>query len=323
MPESSQAPATPPLWRLVIWIALTALLLTYHLIYVDEASGHSVDLVPHWTLARLAATGHGAASYRYAVQTEFLEHEVPPHKWALVLSPHIRNIGISPYPPPMIVLYAPLGLVSYERAAEIVYILSIVLALVAAAAIHGATRGRVSGFAAAAAILLYPGFLYNLMLGQNAMLTLALFALGWCGLVRRWNVLAGIAWGLLIYKPHWFVAIIWLPILLLRWRVVAAMIVTGGVVCGVATIWLGPDAWTQWLTQVRALDAVTYASREFRGWILGMACDLRGVINRYMPGSEFARSFGWTALAVVGFIVAYQVQRVRVLSRYYENRPLP
>ncbi len=28
------------------------------------------------------------------------------------------------------------------------------------------------------------------------------------------------------------------------------------------------------------------------------------------------------ALAVLGFIVAYQVQRVRVLSQYYEHRPL-
>jgi len=28
-------------------------------------------------------------------------------------------------------------------------------------------------------------------------------------------------------------------------------------------------------------------------------------------------------LAVLGFVVAYQVQRIRVLNRYYENRPLP
>jgi serine/threonine-protein kinase len=30
-----------------------------------------------------------------------------------------------------------------------------------------------------------------------------------------------------------------------------------------------------------------------------------------------------TALIIIGFMVAYQVQRVRVLSRYYEHRPLP
>jgi serine/threonine-protein kinase len=29
------------------------------------------------------------------------------------------------------------------------------------------------------------------------------------------------------------------------------------------------------------------------------------------------------ALAVLGFVTAYQVQRIRVLSRYYEHRPLP
>ena len=29
------------------------------------------------------------------------------------------------------------------------------------------------------------------------------------------------------------------------------------------------------------------------------------------------------ALLVEGFVIAYQVQRIRVLNRYYENRPLP
>jgi serine/threonine-protein kinase len=29
------------------------------------------------------------------------------------------------------------------------------------------------------------------------------------------------------------------------------------------------------------------------------------------------------ALAVLGFVMAYQVQRMRALSRYYEHRPLP
>ena len=29
------------------------------------------------------------------------------------------------------------------------------------------------------------------------------------------------------------------------------------------------------------------------------------------------------ALVIVGFVVAYQVHRVRALSRYYERRPLP
>jgi hypothetical protein len=29
------------------------------------------------------------------------------------------------------------------------------------------------------------------------------------------------------------------------------------------------------------------------------------------------------ALAVLGYIVAYQVKRVRALSRYYGHRPLP
>jgi serine/threonine-protein kinase len=51
------------------------------------------------------------------------------------------------------------------------------------------------------------------------------------------------------------------------------------------------------------------------------------VVTRY-TADDWARNPHYpliflAALVVLGFMVAYQVQRVRVLSRYYEHRPLP
>jgi hypothetical protein len=54
---------------------------------------------------------------------------------------------------------------------------------------------------------------------------------------------------------------------------------------------------------------VAYTNETFRLEILGMACDIRGVINRYLPGSALARPLGWGALAVVGAIGIGLTQR--------------
>lgn len=291
-----------PIWRLLIGCFLVAVLTAYHLYELNHTNAHAEDFLPHWTLARLAYLRHGADSYDFATQVELIKREIPPHKADLIESEHIRDIGVSPYPPPMVVLYAPLGRFSYDRACEIIFGVMLALVFVSAGSIAGATDGRIGFLTASVAILLYPGHLYNLLLGQNALLTLALLSLGWCCLVRRWDAAAGLAWGLLIYKPQWLVAVGWIPILLRRWRVVAFMAVSAGWLAGLATIWLGTESWSRWLTQVRALDNVTYTSHWFREWLLGMACDLRGTVNRYLWGSDLARPLGWLVLAIVGAV---------------------
>jgi hypothetical protein len=287
---------------MILWVALIVVALAFYIDLFRETDAHSDDLLPQWTIARLAVTGHRADSYSFPLQKALIESEIPQPRTSFLDSPHINDIGVSPYPPTMVVLYAPLGLLSCEAAGQVAYVASLVLALAAAVAIAGATRGTVSGFAGAAAILVYPGCAFNLALGQNAMLTLALLSIGWCATARRWDWSAGIAWGLLAYKPHWWVAVFWLPLVLRRWRIVLAMAATAGVLAAVGTLWLGPEAWTRWLAQVRAQDVVAYTDDVFRQIVLGMACDLRGVINRYMPHSDLARPIGWCALGLVGVL---------------------
>jgi hypothetical protein len=286
----------------MLGVIVVAALAAYHLANLEDTFGNSLDLLPQWTLARLAVRGHRAGSYDFEAQSALIRSEVPIHKTEFLNSTHIRDIGVSPYPPPMVVLYAPLGSFSYDAAAKIVYLATLLLAFIAAGAIAGATANRIGFLAAAAAILAYPGFTYTLLLGQNSVLTLALLALGWCGLVRRWDAAAGIAWGLLLYKPHWYFAVLWLPILLGRWRVVSVMVLTAGWLAALATWWLGVESWRRWLDQVQALDAVIATDSAFRTWFLGMACDLRHMAYRYLPGTPSAKLIGWASLAVVGII---------------------
>jgi len=307
---------------MILWVGLIVVAMAFYIDLFTETDAHSDDLLPQWTIARLAVMGHRADSYSFPLQKALIESELPPHRANFLESPHINDIGVSPYPPTMVVLYAPLGMLSCATAARVAYIASLVLGLIAAVAMAGATRGRVSGFAAAAAILVYPGCAYNQALGQNAMLTLALLSVGWCATVRRWDWFAGIAWGLLVYKPHWWVAVFWLPLLLRRWRIALAMAATAGALAAASTAWLGTEAWTRWLAQVRAQDAVAYTNDVFRQILLGMACDLRGVINRYMPHNDLARPIGWGALGVVGVLgILLTARSLRRPAPGLENEP--
>ena len=153
---------------MILWIGLIVVATAFYLHLFPDTDHHSEDLLPQWTLARLAVTGHRAESYSYVEQKKLFEAEIPPLKAGILESPHIRDIGVSPYPPTMVLLFAPMGFFSYERAAQIVFVFTLSLSLIAAGAIAASTRWRLSGFAATALVLVYPGFAYNLLLGQNA-----------------------------------------------------------------------------------------------------------------------------------------------------------
>ena len=48
--------------------------------YIDlfrKRMSHSEDLLPQWTIARLAVTGHRADSYSFPIQKALIESEIP------------------------------------------------------------------------------------------------------------------------------------------------------------------------------------------------------------------------------------------------------
>src|SRR5262249_7523352 len=106
----------------------------------------------------------------------------------------------------------------------LVLILASVAVATAAALVFGRVSGRpASWFAAGTAVLCFSGVGTTLYLGQNALLTLCVLALGWHDLIRRRDLVAGLWWGLLAYKVHWLLAIGWVPLVTGRPRVLVGM----------------------------------------------------------------------------------------------------
>jgi hypothetical protein len=300
-----------PLWRLLI----LALLLAYALADIGleamRKDGAFRDLVPQWALAHLAATGHRAAAYDFDTQAALLKSSDVPlhHTFTLLGMPHVAGIGVCPYPPTFAVLYAPVCRLPFTQAGMVLYFVSVALALVAAWAIGRATNGRVSGLTAAVAILFYPEFEVVLHEGQNSLITLALWALGWREFVRGRDLLAGLWWGVLAYKIHWLLAVGWVPLVVGRPRALVGMAASAGALAVAGTALLGPDAWRQWAGQLVAVDRVFAYDPEFRATALTLAGDLRSVTNRYLSPGIGARVTGWALLTAVVAVTAIWYRR--------------
>src|SRR6187401_2121544 len=89
----------PPLWRMILWVGLIVVAMPFYIDLFTETDAHSDDLLPQWTIARLAVMGHRADSYSFSLQKALIESELPPHRANFLESPHINDIGVSPYPP--------------------------------------------------------------------------------------------------------------------------------------------------------------------------------------------------------------------------------
>src|SRR5580704_16846358 len=146
------------------------------------------------------------------------------------------------YPPVLLVLTAPLGLVPYIPA--------LVLWLSAGwFAFYRALRLALPGGGALLLALATPAVFINTVAGQNGTWTAALFGVG-LGLLDRRPILAGGFLGLLIYKPQLGILI---PVALLagrRWRAGASATATGAGLVAIAAIWFGPDIFADYLRQV-------------------------------------------------------------------------
>ncbi len=163
------------------------------------------------------------------------------------------------YPPYVASLYRPLAALDY-RLAYAVHTLLMAAALVGALAVLRPVipvLRRHTELLAIATLLFYP-MLRAVTGGQNTGLTVLLLAVAWRALHDENDALAGVALGMLLYKPQ--LALPFLGVLLLarRWKATAAGAATGLVLWafGAAVMgvgWLG-GWWTQ-VSEFSSLDA--------------------------------------------------------------------
>jgi hypothetical protein len=178
---------------------------------------------------------------------------------AMLFDPHVfvptyqAFIGIAngftpfPYPPTALLFYAPLGLLPYFSA------LVLWLAVTLAAFLFAVCRFCPRPADAMIALLLSPAVLTNVAGGQNGYLSGFLLCGGLLA-AKRHPYLAGVAFGLLTYKPQLGLVV---PFVLLAggyYRTVGAAIATAATLVAGTIVCCGTEPWSLYLTQSAPLQ---------------------------------------------------------------------
>jgi hypothetical protein len=193
------------------------------------------DFINFWSGAFLALNGRAAEVYDFNAFHAFEQS---------VAGAQLDFYHYS-YPPVLMLITAPL--------AAIPYVPALFVWLAAGwAAFYQALKLAMPGGGALLLALATPAVLINALGGQNGTWTAALFGGGLCLLPRRPYV-AGILFGLMIYKPQLGIL---LPVALIagrQWRAIAAATVTVLVLLAASALLLGTDVWLHYVRNVDVL----------------------------------------------------------------------
>ena len=222
--------------ELALWAAVLLLFAAFA-VYALGAIGQALlagrfilsDFFAQWTFARFAWEGHGALIYD---TTEV-------HMYQLRIAPGLRQFFPYPYPPSFMLYIAPLGMLGFPAALG--------LWRAGTLGLYFAARWpREGGWVERGLVLLAPAVMSNLVYGQNGLLTAALLMGGFRLLPAR-PILAGVAFGLLTFKPQFGVLV---PVALLAaglWRAIGAAAGTVAWLVLVSGVAFGWEIWGEWL----------------------------------------------------------------------------
>jgi hypothetical protein len=251
------------------------------------------DYVNFWSGPFLAWNGRIADVYNWPVYHAFQQsavgNEVADYLYA--------------YPPVVLVLTAPLALLPYVPGLG-VWIIGGWLCFWRA--LRLALSGR-DGLLLAAAT---PAVFINAVCGQNGTWTAAFFGGGLC--LLQWRpFVAGMLFGLLIYKPQLGLLI---PIAFLagrQWWAIAGAIVSAGFLLLASLVWFGPDAWQAYLG-VGTMMRQEVLEQGAAGW------------NRMISVFAFARTLGADMLAAYAMQAAMAlIAAVVVAFAWLRDAPMP
>jgi hypothetical protein len=179
--------------RLYPWLLVVFYLFMVALIFRPDSSdgpdrgtyiGQGMDFGAFWTASQLALAGKPEQAYDYAVITAAQK----------VINPLVKTANPWFYPPAFLLLCLPLSLLPY--------LTSYLLFMGASFGGYAALLRKIAPAATPIVLLLgFPGLFQNIVHGQNGFLTATLMGAGLLWLPNR-PILAGIAFGLLTFKPH-------------------------------------------------------------------------------------------------------------------------
>jgi hypothetical protein len=190
----------------------------------------------------------------------------------------IPEIGGPLYPPVHALLMYPLGSLSPARAYRIVQIAGMAMALLSGWGICRLSHGRIWWPIATTGVILFPGFISSLILGQNSIFMLTLLICGWVLVSVGRPLSAGLVWGVLAFKPVWLVAFFLVPLLTRKWRFCLGMLAVSAALAIVSLPLVGWHCWLEWFEIGREASKL-YGTDQ--NWVL-LSRDLLNIPRRWL-----------------------------------------
>jgi alpha-1,2-mannosyltransferase len=282
--------------QVLLLIELTSLVmlaLWQHGITSARPSPTSSDFVSFYAAGKLALAGTPALAYDQAA------HFLTEQRWMPEGAPYQFFF----YPPVFMLLCAPLALLPY-------YVAFYVFEIATLAAFLCTMRRilREPGWLWAAPVLAFPAIFWTLGLGQNAFLTATLFG-EFTLLIDRRPALAGMALGLLCYKPHFGLLA---PVVLAaggHWRAFLAAAATVTALVGLSAALFGIETWHAYLSAFGGSGTVYTSGR----------IDFAGIVTPF--GAARLLGFGApVSYAVQGLVTAAMIVVAGVVWRSNPDR---
>lgn len=289
----------------------------HHLAKPDRADGNDghaqIDFGGQWLMGRMLLEGYGKQLYHRELHRQVLEKGYPAEikggtqeqsdaelllTW--MMETENKKIGGPLYPPVHAFYYAPVALLPPQPAYRCFQVLNLVLILLCGLAVARLSQGMIWWPVATIFLMLYPGLGGALNLAQNPTISLTILLWGWVALGSGRPVLAGILWGFLAFKPVWAVTFCLVPLLTRRWKMLVAMMLTGGCLALVTLPFVGIQTWLDWMA-VGRVAAETY--NVDKNWI-NMSRDLLGLARRWLVDFKLPlaeRNIQWMAPTFLGW----------------------
>jgi hypothetical protein len=206
------------------------------------------DFIHFYVLGSLALNGQPAALYDYRAQAA----------QSAVLVPESSGVYYLPiYGPQMSLLFAPLARLPYAWALLIwSFITTSIYALCCAAFWRTCSALRTDRSTVVILAAASPAFFNLLAHGQNSAIALACFTAAFFALRHERRFLAGLAIGMLIYKPPLGLAAACVFGLTLEWRIVAGAIAGAAAQLGAAWRYYGRDVMEAYWHSVRDVGEI-------------------------------------------------------------------
>ncbi len=279
--------------RLILALVGSAIaMITPLLLHLYWPAGHGIDVIGMplgrdflnaWAGPQLAARGDISIIYDLNAYNEAA---------AALFGRPLPDLFNFSYPPFVLLLFRPLGLLPH-RVALAVWTVATFATL--AAVMLSQIERRLWAFALAL-LAIAPASLINGVSGQNGFLSGALLLGGIIVLDRR-PIAAGILFGLLTFKPHLGLVLVFVLLTLRAWRAVASAVITAGLLVGLSLLLFGGDPWLQYLDGTR-----TYQLQLLKAW--------HGIYVHMMPtwlGALRTAGVAYQAAIVLQGVVALAV----------------